>query len=162
MTAKQESVARPVWRIVLVLVVAVAALTSAMNDLNRLAQVVTSARLFSGEWLDAAVLTVNAKSMSGAENSCSDGGSVAIRRTEEFRWKGRVPSGKAIEIKGINGDISAEPAAGDAIEVFATKKGRKSDPDTVKIQVVEHGAGVTICAIYPSDNPERNSSCGPH
>ena len=40
---------------------------------------------------------------------------------------------------------------GAEVEVTAVKKGRKSDPTAVKIEVVEHADGVTICAVYPSD-----------
>ena len=32
----------------------------------------------------------------------------------------------------------------------AVKKGRKSDPALVKVEVVEHAGGVTLCAVYPS------------
>jgi len=35
--------------------------------------------------------------------------------------------------------------------VVAIKRGHKSDPTQVKIDVVEHAGGVTICAVYPTD-----------
>lgn len=38
----------------------------------------------------------------------------------------------------------------------AIKKGRKSDPAEVKVEVVEHADGVTICAVYPSDDGRAN------
>ena len=69
---------------------------------------------------------------------------------EEFHWKGKVASGGAVEIKGVNGGIVATGAAAGDVEVTAVKKGRKSDPAGVKIEVVEHPGGVTICAVYPS------------
>ena len=70
--------------------------------------------------------------------------------TEDFHWTGKVAAGNAIEIKGVNGAIVATGAAGGDVEVTAVKKGRKSDPAGVKIDVVEHAGGVTICAVYPS------------
>jgi len=77
----------------------------------------------------------------------------------EFHWKGKLAPGKAIEIKGVNGDVHGV-AGGGEVEVTALKHGRKSDPDEVKIEVVEHGDGVTICAVYPSGG-RRENSCEP-
>jgi hypothetical protein len=68
----------------------------------------------------------------------------------DFHWTGRVAAGAAVEIKGVNGAIVATGAPGGEVEVTALKKGRKSDPAQVKIDVVEHAGGVTICAVYPS------------
>jgi len=77
----------------------------------------------------------------------------------EFHWKGTIAAGKAIEIKGVNGDVRAV-AGSDAVEVTAVKHARRSDPDEVKIAVVEHADGVTICAVYPSDG-RRENTCEP-
>src|SRR5256884_1589925 len=74
----------------------------------------------------------------------------------EFHWKGPVAPGKAIEIKGVNGDVRASAGSGD-VEVTAVKRARKSDPDEVKIEVVQHEGGVTICAVYPSDGRRENT-----
>src|SRR5438034_11768278 len=73
----------------------------------------------------------------------------------EFHWQGTVAPGKAIEIKGVNGDIRADAGSGD-VEVSAVKHARRSDPDEVKIEVVQHEDGVTICAVYPSDGRREN------
>src|ERR1043166_1028194 len=75
---------------------------------------------------------------------------------QEFHWKGAIAAGKAIEIKGINGDVRAVAGSGD-VEVTAVKHARRSDPDDVKIEVVPHAAGVTICAVSPSDGRQENS-----
>src|SRR5437773_6383823 len=74
----------------------------------------------------------------------------------EFHWKGPVAPGKVIEIKGVNGDVRASAGSGD-VEVTAVKRARKSDPDEVKIEVVQHEDGVTICAVYPSDGRRENT-----
>jgi hypothetical protein len=79
---------------------------------------------------------------------------------EDFQWHGRVGAGKTVEIKGVNGAIDAAAASGDEVEVTATKKGRRSDPGSVRIEVVEHAEGVTICAVYP-DVDERRNECRP-
>ncbi len=80
----------------------------------------------------------------------------AAAAQNEFHWKGKVAPGKAIEIKGVNGDVRAVAGSGD-VEVTAVKHARKSDPDEVKIEVVQHEDGVTICAVYPSDGRRENT-----
>jgi DUF4097 and DUF4098 domain-containing protein YvlB len=83
----------------------------------------------------------------------------AVSAQGEFHWKGTVPAGQTIEIKGVNGDVIAV-AGTDAVEVTAVKSARRSDPEQVTIAVVPHGEGVTICAVYPSSGREENS-CEP-
>lgn len=78
----------------------------------------------------------------------------------DFTWVGRVSDGEFIEVKGVNGDVIAELADGQEIEVRAEKDARRSDPDDVRIEVIEHSAGVTLCAVYPSSRREENS-CEP-
>jgi hypothetical protein len=82
-------------------------------------------------------------------------------RQEEFRWHGSMAPGRAIEVKGVNGAVRAEAASGSEVEVTATKSGRRSDPQQVEIRVVEHADGVTVCAVYPSDNPSEPNECQP-
>ena len=74
----------------------------------------------------------------------------------DFHWKGKIAAGKTIEIKGVNGDVSAVVGSGD-VEVTAVKHARRSDPDEVKIEVVPSEDGVTICAVYPSDGGRENT-----
>src|SRR5439155_2020246 len=74
----------------------------------------------------------------------------------ELHWKGKGAPGKAIEIRGVNGDVRAVAGSGD-VEVAAVKHARRSDPDEVKIEVVQHEDGVTICAVYPSDGRRENT-----
>jgi len=68
---------------------------------------------------------------------------------DSFEWTGRLAKGKTIEIKTVNGEIHAEAWDGDKVEVRATKHWRRSDPDQVTIEVIEHDGGVTICTKYP-------------
>jgi hypothetical protein len=80
-------------------------------------------------------------------------------RTSEFRWNGRLAAGKTLEIKGVNGSIRVEPSSGDAVEVVATRRGRRNDPEGVRIVTVEHGDGLTICAVYPAAEGARPNEC---
>jgi hypothetical protein len=81
--------------------------------------------------------------------------------TSDFNWHGRVASGQAIEIKGINGFVHAVQASGDEVVVSANKSGRHSDAQSVDIQVVPHSDGITICAVYPSGRDGRPNECLP-
>ena len=44
--------------------------------------------------------------------------------------------------------------------VTAVKKGKDDDPANVRIEVVEHAGGVTICAVYPDAGSKKNE-CAP-
>jgi hypothetical protein len=79
---------------------------------------------------------------------------------EETRWHGWVPSGQVVEVNNIRGNVRAEPAIGDEIEVIAVKRG-SSDPTQVAIQVIEHKGGVTICAVYPDADSGHPFDCRP-
>ena len=80
----------------------------------------------------------------------------------EFRWAGRLAAGRVIEVKGVNGRVNAEgTAAGGEVEVVATKRARRSDPASVRVEVVEHADGVTICAVYPSRDSDKPNRCAP-
>jgi len=82
------------------------------------------------------------------------------RTVSDFSWEGTVAPGQVVEIKGINGPVEARPSASGRVEVMAERSGRRNDPDEVKIEVVEHAGGVTICAVYPSPDSTPNE-CGP-
>ena len=86
---------------------------------------------------------------------------VLASGAESCRWQGRVAAGQAIEVKGVNGRIEAEPGTGSEVEVRAVKRSRRSNPDSVDVRVVEHGGGVTICAVYPTPAGERPNECAP-
>jgi hypothetical protein len=85
---------------------------------------------------------------------------TATSAEDNFHWSGRLAAGQTIEIKGINGSITAEPSASGEVEVFADKVGRGSDPAGVRIDVVPHAGGVTICAVYPNPTGPPNE-CAP-
>lgn len=86
---------------------------------------------------------------------------AASAATQDFAWEGRVAPGQTIEIKGVNGDVDAGPASGDRVEVTAAKRGRRSDPASVQVQVVEHAGGVTLCALYPTPPGKPANECQP-
>lgn len=81
---------------------------------------------------------------------------------QDFQWSGDLAPGTSVEIKGVNGDVTAFRSNTGGVEVTATKEARKSNPDDVRIEVVEHADGVTICAVYPTpEDAERENRCEP-
>jgi hypothetical protein len=143
---------------VLMLVVILVATTAAVKDLDHLREFTSDLGIWGSSLASAGMTTVHASGLSSVERN---GLEVPAQTDDQFQWTGRVAQGLSIEIKGVNGSISAEPASGDQVEVSAIKTGRRSDPSQVSIKVVEHAGGVTICAVYPSDDPGDPNTCEP-
>lgn len=81
----------------------------------------------------------------------------ASRQEGDFSWTGELRAGQILEVVGVNGPVTAVAASGTRAEVRAAKRARRSDPAEVRIEVVEHAEGVTLCAVYPG----RDNSCEP-
>jgi hypothetical protein len=79
----------------------------------------------------------------------------------EGEWRGQTAAGTSLEIKGLNGDIRATAAAGQEIAVTWTKRGTKDDPAAVRVEVLQHERGITICAVYPDVPGRPANECGP-
>src|SRR5471030_798583 len=79
----------------------------------------------------------------------------------DFQWRGRLAPGQTIELKGINGDIRATASSSGEVEVTAARTARRSNPADVRIEVVPHAGGVTICAVYPAVPGRAPNSCEP-
>jgi hypothetical protein len=69
-------------------------------------------------------------------------------QARDFHWTGKLAPDQIVEIKNLNGKIDARgDSSSDQIEVTAEKIGPSAED--VRIEVVPHSEGVTICAIYP-------------
>jgi len=157
----QQSDERRVSRVLLLMIVSLAAFTSAMNELNQVRTFTNQIGDLLASWSDAMVPTVNASAPVTAPSCTVE--SLAMQEaihSDEFRWNGIVAAGASIEVRGINGDIVAEPASGSEVQVIALKTSRRSDVNLVKMKVVENAGGVTICALYPNEDGDYSSTCG--
>jgi len=70
---------------------------------------------------------------------------------DAFTWSGRIPDGRWIRVRNLNGAILVEPGSGDRVEVTGTKQWRRGDPETVHFEVQKFGPGgesVVICALW--------------
>jgi hypothetical protein len=80
---------------------------------------------------------------------------------DTWTWNSTVPAGQTIEIKGVNGAIHAVAGSGSEVRVRATKRARRSNTDEVRMVVLEHANGVTICAVYPGQRGRPANECAP-
>lgn len=151
------------FKLIIVLLIAASGLTAAPQALDKFNQLRNAMENWTRLNLLNGVLTVSAHEKEAPALALFEPrGVVPERRVageDEFRWNGRVASGRTIEIKGINGDVRAEPSSGSEVEVVANKHARRSNPSEVQIKVIEHDGGVTICAVYPSSDPNRPNEC---
>lgn len=150
------------FKLIVALVVAVSSLTAAPQAMNKLDELRAAAEGWTRLSLLSGALTVSAHDKDGAERALFEPRVTVQPRAlsdDEFRWSGRVASGRTVEIKGVNGDVRAEPSSGSEVEVVASKHGKRSNPSEVQIKVIEHEGGVTICAVYPSPDPNRPNEC---
>jgi hypothetical protein len=83
----------------------------------------------------------------------------AQARTERdaFTWAGKIPEGRWINVRNLNGTVEVERGSGDKVEVTATKHTKRGDPDYVRFEVRKYGPNdqdVLICALWG-----ENSDC---
>jgi hypothetical protein len=88
-------------------------------------------------------------------------GAASAAEGGTWEWKQVVAPGSAVEIRNVNGGIEAGAASGNQVEVVAVKKVKEGNPADLKIEVVKHAGGVTICAVYPANDGEPANECKP-
>ncbi|HVE79233.1 MAG TPA: DUF4097 family beta strand repeat-containing protein [Gemmatimonadaceae bacterium] len=74
---------------------------------------------------------------------------------DTFRWAGKVPAGRWLMVRNLNGGVRVTAATGDQAEVVAEKRSRRGDTDDVTFRVVTFGANkdnVLICALWDEDD----------
>jgi hypothetical protein len=78
------------------------------------------------------------------------GAQVRVER-EAFTWAGRIPEGRWINVRNMNGTIEVEGTTGDRVEVVATRRTKRGDPNYVRFEVRKFGANeqdVVVCALW--------------
>jgi hypothetical protein len=78
----------------------------------------------------------------------------------DFRWSGAVAPSATVTVRGVNGDVRSTASSDALVHVEATKRARRSDPDSVRIEVVEEDGGLIVCAVYPTPpDARRENGC---
>lgn len=73
-------------------------------------------------------------------------GDVSFRSVNDWNWHGSVPRGRAVEIRGITGDIKAIAGDGKEVEIFARfQSGAEASKPRMKVS--ETSAGVAVCSV---------------
>ena len=80
------------------------------------------------------------------------------QQAQDFQWRGTVLQGNTIEIKGVNGDVIAESGTGADVDVSAERKARRSDPGSVRIEVVSTPTGSRFAPCIPMPMAGRTSA----
>ncbi|HJX92018.1 MAG TPA: DUF4097 family beta strand repeat-containing protein [Pyrinomonadaceae bacterium] len=156
---QNQSGAKKSHLVLLLLVVGLAAFSSAMSDLNQLQSLTLETGRLIASWSEMVVPTASASSPVIANSCVPTFVPQNVSHSDEFRWSGNVPAGSSIEVKGISGEIVADAASGSEVQVVALKKARRGDVNSVHIKVEQHEGGVTICALYPDDEGEYSANC---
>jgi hypothetical protein len=88
-------------------------------------------------------------------------GSPAAAQTrverDAFTWSGRVPEGRWIMIRNMNGTVDVTPSTTDRVEVVGSRTTRRGNPEYVRFETKKYGAGdqdVLVCALWGD-----NSNC---
>lgn len=80
------------------------------------------------------------------------------REGDPWRWSGRLGAGGEVRIQSMKGAVRVEPASGSTLEVVADprddddRRGR----EPLRLAVVEHDGGVTICVLSPDRRCEAD------
>jgi DUF4097 and DUF4098 domain-containing protein YvlB len=77
--------------------------------------------------------------------------------TDTWEWHGAVPRGRAVEVRGITGDIRAHPSMTEQVKVIAHIHNEEGSTP-VDLRLTEGAGGVVVCAARKgadacSDNP---------
>ena len=70
---------------------------------------------------------------------------------DAFTWEGRIPQGRWISVRNMNGTVEVVRGTSDKVEVTGTRYTRRGDPDYVRFEVRKFGVNgedVLICALW--------------
>ena len=81
----------------------------------------------------------------------------AVGSEHTFHWQGKLAPDQMVAVKNVTGNINAQPATGDQLDITATKNG--FDSDEVKVVLIQNSDGVTVCAIFPTGVEGTENSC---
>lgn len=71
---------------------------------------------------------------------------AALAQEEQFAWAGRLAAGATFDLRHFNGPIDVREAAGDRVELSATRRSGRSRDLTFEVENLSNG--VRICAVW--------------
>lgn len=109
----------------------------------------------AGRWIAASALVIGVL----ASGTLVAAKGSTRKTAEPFHWSKALDKGQTIQIKGVNGSVTAEYTSGSEVVVDAERSARRSDPTKVQIVLDETADGVTICALYPTPAGKKPNTC---
>jgi hypothetical protein len=70
-----------------------------------------------------------------------------------LHWRGSVPPGGTLELRGLLGRVRIETGNRDGVEVSATRRGPGAVLAAIEVKVVEHPRGVVVSAVHQGLDP---------
>lgn len=89
-------------------------------------------------------------------------GAQRTEQTSDFKWSDQIAAGRWTRVSNLNGKIVVGRATGDKVEVTATKRWTRGNPDDVKIVAKKDGEDVVICALWNGQTDCDDSNNGRH
>jgi hypothetical protein len=75
----------------------------------------------------------------------------AQQESTTWNWSGDLGQGRTVYLRNVNGAVRFEAGTGSKVEVTATKRWRRGDPEEVRIEARMAGSGrgdIIICALW--------------
>jgi len=115
------------YKATLILLVGLAAFSTAMRDLNRLQEMVSSVKEFTSQWRGTGLVMLNVESISTNE-SCPSYSQQLINSSAESDSSDGIAPARGIEIERNDYETITEPEVGGKVELVARKKASRNVP----------------------------------
>jgi len=115
------------YKVTLIVLVGLAAFSTAMKDLNRLQEMVSSVKEFAGQWHGTDLVMLNVESISTNE-SCPNDSTQLINPSPESGSSEGIAPARDTEIEMIDYETITEPEVGGKVELIASSKVNRNLP----------------------------------
>lgn len=119
------------YKVTLILLVGLAAFSTAMKDLNRLHEMISSVQEFTSQWRGNDLVTLNEKPISTNESCPNDSPQLVHSSAESGSSDGIAPA-RGIEIERMDYETITEPEVGGKVELVASKKANRNMPQLAR------------------------------
>ena len=131
---KSKELENKAYKVTLIVLVGLAAFSTAMKDLNRLREMVSSVHEFTSQWQGTDLVTLNDKTIStpiSTAGSCPNKSPELINPSAETGASDDTAAPTDTEIESIDSDIT-EPEVGGKVELLASRKMIRNVPQLAR------------------------------
>lgn len=119
------------YKVTLILLVGLAAFSTAMKDLNRLQEIVSSVREFTSQSRGADVAMLNVDSIPASE-SCPNDSPELINSSAESGSSDDIARPRGLEIESVAYEAVTEPEVGGNVELVSSRKVNRNVPNLAR------------------------------